>query len=215
ARERPISPLVSGPNHEDQMTDGPTAPAGFLSPAVQRLASESGIDLRTIQGTGAGGRITARDVKNATAGHGDVVISRVPPVEHGTAPSSTADPVADRRISFSAIRLRAAQNLRQSINTAVHALVVTEVDFSEVDRARTVAANDQTPLTYLPFVARAVIDAIRRYPEVNAVVDGDALVVRGAINLGFAVDLDHAGLVVPVVHDADRLRLTTIAERIA
>jgi 2-oxoglutarate dehydrogenase E2 component (dihydrolipoamide succinyltransferase) len=186
------------------MTDGPIAPAGFLSPAVQKLARDTGIDVRTIAGSGAGGRVTARDVERAAPSSSVATIEAVAPVA-----------TADRRVPFSAIRLRTAQNLRQSIDAAVHALVVTEVDYSAVERARDDAAAAGPTLTYLPFVARAVVDAIRRYPEVNAIVDGDALLIRSAINLGFAVDLDHEGLIVPVVRDADHMRLAAIADHVA
>jgi pyruvate dehydrogenase E2 component (dihydrolipoamide acetyltransferase) len=173
------------------MPDLPTAPPGFLSPAVLQVSRESGVDVRTIDGTGAGGRVTVRDVERRRD-----------------------DRPHDRTVPFSTIRSRTARNLRHSVDTAVHALVVTEVDYSAVDRARELAAQRGDQLTYLPFVARAVVDAMRRHPEVNAVVQDDALVVRGRINLGIAVDLDHAGLVVPVIRDADQLRLVTIAERV-
>jgi 2-oxoglutarate dehydrogenase E2 component (dihydrolipoamide succinyltransferase) len=178
--------------HEAWMTEVPTAPASFLSPAVQRLSRELDIDLRTVRGSGAGGRITARDL------------------EHHHATRET-----DRVIPMSAIRVRTGANLRRSIDTAVHALVVTEVDYAAVDRARTVAAASGERLTYLPFVARAVVDAIRQWPEVNAVVDGESLIVRGRVNLGIAVDVDHRGLLVPVLRDADRLTLSGIGARVA
>jgi 2-oxoglutarate dehydrogenase E2 component (dihydrolipoamide succinyltransferase) len=173
------------------MREVPTAPPGFLSPAVQRLSREWGIDPRALPGSGAGGRVTVRDVERA----------------HEHRPS-------DRTIPFTSVRARTAKNLRHSVDTAVHALVVTEVDYERVERARLHAADRGLALTYLPFVARAAVDAIRQYPEVNATVDEDALRVRGRINLGIAVDLDHAGLVVPVVPDADQLRLEGISVRV-
>jgi 2-oxoglutarate dehydrogenase E2 component (dihydrolipoamide succinyltransferase) len=173
------------------MGDAPTAPPGFLSPAVMRLTRELGVDPRSIDGSGAGGRVTARDVERA----------------HSTR-------FGDRTVPFSTIRARTARNLRHSVDTAVHALVVTEVDYSAVERARARAEVAGTPLTYLPFVARAAIESIRRYPEVNSVVEDDALLVKGRINLGIAVDLDHAGLVVPVIRDADQLRLASIGDRV-
>jgi pyruvate dehydrogenase E2 component (dihydrolipoamide acetyltransferase) len=174
-----------------QMTDGPIAPAGFLSPAVQRSSHALGVDARSLVGSGAGGRVTQRDVEAAHRARTE-----------------------DRVVPFSAIRARTARNLRHSVDTAVHALVVTEVDYVGVDRARTLAAAAGESLTYLPFVARAVVDAIRSYPEVNAVVDDDRLVVRGPINLGIAVDLEHTGLVVPVLRHADQLRLASIGARV-
>ncbi len=173
------------------MREVPTAPPGFLSPAVLRLAREWDVDPRGIPGSGSGGRVTVRDLAHV----------------HQERP-------VDRVVPFTSIRSRTAQNLRHSVDTAVHALVVTEVDYVAVDRAREAAALGGVSLTYLPFVARAVIDAIGHHPEVNAVVDGETLVVRGRINLGIAVDLDHAGLVVPVIRDADQLRLATIGDRV-
>jgi 2-oxoglutarate dehydrogenase E2 component (dihydrolipoamide succinyltransferase) len=173
------------------MPEVPTAPTGFLSPAVQRLSREWGIDTRGVTGSGNNGRVTVRDLEQV----------------HESRPG-------DRVVPFSTIRTRTAQNLRHSVDTAVHALVVTEVDYAAVERARDAAVARGVQLTYLPFVARAVIDAIRNHPEVNAVVEDDQLLVRGRINLGIAVDLDHAGLVVPVIKDADQLRLVTIADRV-
>jgi 2-oxoglutarate dehydrogenase E2 component (dihydrolipoamide succinyltransferase) len=96
----------------------------------------------------------------------------------------------------------------------VHALVAVDVDYSAVDRARSASAARGRAYTYLPFVARATVAAIRRYPEVNAVLDDDQLVVRRAVNLGIAVDLDHNGLVVPVIPDADTRRLDALADHV-
>ena len=96
--------------------------------------------------------------------------------------------------------------------TSAHVLTVIEVDFDNVDRVRQAAkdawkAEEGFSLTYLPFVSRAVIDAIRDFPHVNASVDDDSLVVHRAVHLGFAVDLNFEGLIVPVIHDADAKRL--------
>jgi 2-oxoglutarate dehydrogenase E2 component (dihydrolipoamide succinyltransferase) len=189
------------------MSDAMTAPQGFLSPAVRRLSRELGVDPRRIVGTGAGGRVTTRDVTAAASGDGTATIA---PAPSDGLPRGAAWP-GDEVIAFTPVRRRTAQNLRASIETAAHALVVTEVDYTAVDRARAVAETAGASYTYLPFVARAAIDAIHQYPEVNAVVDGDSLVVRGEMNLGVAVDLDFKGLVVPVIHGADSLRLPMIA----
>jgi 2-oxoglutarate dehydrogenase E2 component (dihydrolipoamide succinyltransferase) len=180
------------------MSEATTAPQGYLSPVVRRLSRELGVDPRQLRGTGAGGRVTARDVTAAAA--------------QPTPPAPLAWP-GDQVVPFSALRRRTAQNLRTSLATAAHALVVTEVDYTAVDRARAVAASRGEEHTYLPFIARATVDAIRHYPEVNAVVDGDMLVVRRALNLGIAVDLDFAGLLVAVIPAADSLRLPTLATR--
>jgi 2-oxoglutarate dehydrogenase E2 component (dihydrolipoamide succinyltransferase) len=94
-----------------------------------------------------------------------------------------------------------------------------QADYTRVDRARAAVreefrAGEGFGLTYLPFVARAVVDAIASYPRVNASVGADALIVHPKVHLGVAVDLDHEGLIVPVVHDAGALRLVALARAI-
>jgi 2-oxoglutarate dehydrogenase E2 component (dihydrolipoamide succinyltransferase) len=120
-----------------------------------------------------------------------------------------ADGAADEVVPFNTVRKRAASALLASKQTAAHALTTVAVDYSSVDAARADAG-----LTALPFVARAVIDALHDFPQLNATVEGDALVVRRAVHLGIAVDLDYQGLVVPVVRHADDLRLAALAARI-
>jgi 2-oxoglutarate dehydrogenase E2 component (dihydrolipoamide succinyltransferase) len=122
---------------------------------------------------------------------------------------AATEPAADEVVPFNTVRRRAASALLESKHTAAHALTVVSADYSRIDAARAEAG-----LTALPFVARAVIDALHDYPYLNATVEGDALVVHRAVHLGIAVDLDHQGLVVPVIRYADDLRLAALAERI-
>ncbi len=111
-------------------------------------------------------------------------------------------------IPFSTVRRRTAVGLVASKQTAAHALVVAATDYSALDEARR-----GERLTALPFVARAVVDALREFPLMNATVsdDGTAVVTHRSVHLGIAVDLDFQGLVVPVVRDADGLRLRALA----
>jgi 2-oxoglutarate dehydrogenase E2 component (dihydrolipoamide succinyltransferase) len=107
-----------------------------------------------------------------------------------------------------------------SLHTAPHAFIAVEVDYSNVDGVRSkkkdgFKADEGFSLTYMPFIARAVIDAMRVYPHVNASVAGDSLVVHQSVNLGVAVDLDFQGLMVPVVRDADGKRMRAIARDIS
>ena len=127
------------------------------------------------------------------------------PAGAGPAPRRSGDVV----IKQSAIRRRISRNLRHSLDTATHTLVVVEVDYSAVEAVR--AAHK---LSYLPFVARAVVEALREFPQVNSSLDGDELVVHQVINLGISVDLNFEGLVVPVVREADLLRLEALAARL-
>lgn len=177
----------------------PRSVARFLSPAVRREAAERGVDPSTLWGSGAGGRVTRADVRRAAV------------------PAARGDEV----VPFGTVRRRAAAALLASKHTAAHALVVTAADYSAVEEVRRAArdewrAREGFPLTYLPFVARAVVDAVGDFPLVNATVpDGhDAPVAHRAVHLGIAVDLDFAGLVVPVVRGADGLRLRAIARAV-
>jgi pyruvate dehydrogenase E2 component (dihydrolipoamide acetyltransferase) len=117
---------------------------------------------------------------------------------------------ADDVVPFSPIRRLTAEHLTRSLATAAHTLVTTEVDYAGVDAVRRRAG-----LTYLPFIARAVIDGLHRFPRLNASVVGDGLRLHPHVNLGIAVDLDFEGLIVPVVREAEQLRLAALAARIA
>jgi 2-oxoglutarate dehydrogenase E2 component (dihydrolipoamide succinyltransferase) len=108
----------------------------------------------------------------------------------------------------------------RSQDTSAHTLVVVEVDYSGVEKVRTAAKdrfrNDEGfGLSYLPFIARAVVDAIEEFPRINASVGNDELIVHRYVNLGIAVDLNFEGLIVPVVHDADTKRLRALAREIS
>jgi 2-oxoglutarate dehydrogenase E2 component (dihydrolipoamide succinyltransferase) len=135
------------------------------------------------------------------------------PTTTAPTPAPVAAPVVagsanDTIVPLTPIRKRIAANLTHSLATAAHTLVVVEVDYTAVESVRVAHA-----LSYLPFVGRAVVDALRQFPHVNATLGDDALIVHREINLGISVDLDFQGLVVPVVRNADGLRLTAMAER--
>lgn len=170
------------------------AGAGFRSPAVRRLVAEHDVDLDAIAGSGAGGRVTRDDVLAAIA----------------AAPGAASDDPDVEHVAFTPMRRTIAERMTASLVTAAHTLVVADVDYHRVEPAKAAAG-----LTWLPFIARAVIDALADFPLVNARHAGDGLDVHTHVHLGIAVDLDFEGLVVPVVHQADRLRLPALAEAIA
>ncbi len=143
--------------------------------------------------------MTRADVLEAVGRRGDV----------------SPDPVRARRtgdeaIPFSPSRRRTAEHMIRSKATSPHATIVMEVDFERVDRAR----RRHSGLSYLPFVARAVVDALAAFPHVNASVAGERLVVHPEVHLGIAVDLDFEGLIVPVVRSASDKRLRVIGREI-
>jgi 2-oxoglutarate dehydrogenase E2 component (dihydrolipoamide succinyltransferase) len=123
-------------------------------------------------------------------------------------------------IAFSKIRRITAEHMVRSKATSAHTTVVAEVDYEGVERVRLAnreafKAVEGTSLTYLPFIARAVVDAIAEFPHLNSSVGDQQLIVHRYVNLGIAVDLNFEGLIVPVVHDADSKRLRAIAREIS
>ena len=126
----------------------------------------------------------------------------------------------DTVVPHSNIRRRSAEHLRRSLDTSAHVYASIEVDYEAVERVRRShkeawRAEEGFGLTYLPFVSRAVVDAIHEFPEVNATFTDEALIVHNYLNLGIAVDLDFKGLMVPVIRDADSKRMRAIAREVS
>jgi 2-oxoglutarate dehydrogenase E2 component (dihydrolipoamide succinyltransferase) len=191
---------------------------------VRRLIAERGLDPSQIAGTGEGGRITRRDVMNASARGGPTAPPAAPPSAPSVpTPAQVAAPRTvlrgDEQIPFDNIRRRTAEHMVRSKGTSAHVYTSVEVDFEHVDRARHSHQDEWRrdegfSLTYLPFIVRAFCDAVRDYPAVNASVEGETLVVHHDVHLGIAVDLDFKGLIAPVIRDADGKRLRLIAREI-
>ncbi|MEY3749317.1 MAG: hypothetical protein RLZZ449_1211 [Actinomycetota bacterium] len=125
----------------------------------------------------------------------------------------------DTVIALSKIRRLTGAHMVMSKSVSPHSFTVVEVDYNNVDRTRLAVkeqwkATEGFSLTYLPFISRAVVDALVEFPHLNASIDGDNLVVHGYVDLGIAVDLDYQGLLVPVVRSADAKRLRAIAREI-
>ncbi len=177
---------------------GARAPAGAASPVVRRLLAEHGLRAQDVTGTGPRGQVTRRDVERAVA----------------------ASPRGeDEVIAFTRLRALTAEHMVRSKATSAHTLMVRQVDYEPVEAVRrrlgdAFRAAHGFSLTYLPFNAAAALAALREFPHLNASVGDQALIVHGDLNLGIAVDRDGDGLVVPVVHQADRLDLVSLARRI-
>ena len=154
---------------------------------MRRLIAEHQLEAVTIDGTGTAGRVTREDVLR---------VLETPPQQEV--------------VPLNRMQRLTGEHMLRSLQVAPHAFIAMEVDFERVEQTRRAAV-----LTYLPFVARAVIDAIAAYSHVNATVGDGELVVHRAVHLGIAVDLDHQGLIVPVVHDADSRRLDALAGKMA
>ena len=210
-----------------------------MSPVVRRLINEYGLNPDEIAGTGEGGRITRNDVLTAASGQpvpapprpepsrptptpppaAPVIPSVEPAAPAAAEPARREQLVGDETIPFDNIRRRTAEHMVRSKETSAHVYTSIEVDYERVDRARRRIreewkARERFPLTYLPFIVRAFCDTVEDYPNVNASVDGDSLVVHHDVHVGIAVDLDFKGLIAPVVRNADGKRLRLIAREI-
>jgi pyruvate/2-oxoglutarate dehydrogenase complex dihydrolipoamide acyltransferase (E2) component len=181
-----------------------------LSPVVRRLLAEHNLDPSTIKGTGRGGRIMREDVLA-------VIDGAAPPAPAHAAPRVGAK--AGETIPLSRIRKQIGAHMVRSKATSPHVLQAVEVDFHAIDAARAARGKawrdrEGYGLTYLPFIARAAIDAIVEYPRINASIDGDNLVVHPQVHLGIAVDLGFEGLMVPVIRDAREKSVAELARAI-
>jgi pyruvate dehydrogenase E2 component (dihydrolipoamide acetyltransferase) len=215
----------------------------LLSPVVRRLVAEHNVNVDLITGTGPGGRVTRDDVLDhidrAAASAATAPLAQPAPVAEpvaAVAPVATAPvaaaPVAvapaavaaagerDTVVKLSKIRKVTGSHMVMSKGVSPHAFSVVEVDFANVDIARNKVkaewkATEGFGLTYLPFITRAVVEALEEFPHLNASVAGDDLVVHNFIDIGIAVDLDYEGLLVPVVRAAETKRLRAIAREIS
>ena len=235
------TPAAEVPPQESPAAPAPESSQGTrgrskrLSPVVRRLVRRHGLDIEMIAGTGQGGRVTRRDVEaylgtvprpSAPApAPRPAVVSR-PAVEPATPPPAPAPvpavaPAAEERTDLSRLRVRIGENMIRSRRTAAHVWSAMEVDYEPVAEVR--ASHKERfkrdhgfSLTYLPFVCRAAIDALRAYPVVNSsfYLEERKAEYHDRVHLGIAVDLDQQGLVVVTIRDAEDLRLAGLARHI-
>jgi len=198
----------------------PTAPAAapsgeiLATPAVRRLARELSVDLAAVRATGPQGRITEDDVRGAAMG-----AKPAAPPPTLAAPAAAPAPGKEERIPIHGIRRRISEKMHKSKTTAAHFTYVEEVDMTALvhlrEKLKAKAEKKGAKLTYLPFIIRAVVAALREHPTLNATVDDEKqeTVVKRYYNIGVATATD-AGLVVPVVRDADQKDLYGLAREI-
>ena len=214
------------PEPEPSASGGERAPSGgegiLLSPVVRRLIAENGLDPSQISGTGKGGRITRSDVESYLSQHRTAPApAAAAPAAPPPAPATPSRTVGrDTVVPLNNIRRITGDHMVRSKQVSPHVLTAVEVDFEGVEQVRRAhrgafKAEHGFSLTYLPFIARAVCDALHSYPHINASVGDGELVVHNYVNLAIAVDLDFQGLLAPVVVDADGKRLVAIAEEVA
>ena len=181
------------------------------SPLVRRIAREQGVDLARVRGTGSAGRITRDDMLAYLASPQSSALDADAP--------TLVPPLVEERVPMSRMRAMIAERMLTSRRLSAHAHTVFRIDMTRIVRLRerektAFEARHGVRLTYMPFVAAAAIAALRRYPILNASIDGDSIQYHGGVNLGIAVALDW-GLIVPVVAQADRLSFAQLAAAIA
>jgi len=207
-----------------------TAPAGatgkvLATPATRKLARDLGVDLRAVSATGPHGRVTKDDVRAHASGGGSVaaaamhsaVAAHVPaPAPKAWAPTTVAREQADERVPFRGVRKKIAENMTRSKQTAAHFTYVEECDVTELvavrARAKKKAEERGLKLSFLPFIIKAVVAGLKKYPIVNSTLDESTqeIVLRKRYHVGVA-SATADGLIVPVVRDADQRSLFDIA----
>jgi pyruvate/2-oxoglutarate dehydrogenase complex dihydrolipoamide acyltransferase (E2) component len=178
------------------------------------MADEHGVDLSQVEGTGRRGRVTKKDLlaylgdKSSDLGPRTSDLPAAEPLLHSESPyrEETPAPAAGGQ-ELSVMRKQIGEHMVRSLQTAAHCTTVVEADMSRIEAAR-------GKLSYLPFVARAVIAALREFPMLNATLEGDRLTVHEEVNLGIAVSLGEEGLIVPVVKNAHELSPEGLGTRI-
>ena len=189
-----------------------------VSPLVRRLAREAGLDLTAIRGSGRDGLITRRDVNLAIRAHGDEAQSPAPDTSPESQPASVPERGANgvARIPIRGVRKAVADKLSRSRREIPEATVWVNVDATELIRLRAALNADESAprISLLAMFSRYTILGLRRYPELNARIEGDEIVLGPAVHLGFAAQTDR-GLMVPVLPDAQGCTLEQLSLRLA
>ncbi|GAB3594932.1 hypothetical protein GCM10027446_19450 [Angustibacter peucedani] len=240
AQQQPTAQAPSQPSQPSQPSEpsqgtaqGTPDASAYVTPLVRKLASEHGVDLASVTGTGVGGRVRKQDVLDAAAAAkaateqaaAPAPAAAAAPAATPTAPSGSASAAArvsaKRGTTEKMTRLRRliAQRMVESLQTSAQLTTVIEVDVTKIARLRDRAKNDfaareGVKLSFLPFFAQAAVEALKSHPTVNASLEGDDVVYHAQENLGIAVDTDK-GLIVPVIRDAGDLNIAGIARKVS
>ncbi|HVT92494.1 MAG TPA: 2-oxoglutarate dehydrogenase, E2 component, dihydrolipoamide succinyltransferase [Bryobacteraceae bacterium] len=227
------APAQPAPSQPAPAASAASEPAGPLSPLVRKMAREYNIDLKQVKGTGAGGRITKQDLEAFMSAQGARTIQSAaqpasapaspapaapaapesaPPVARGEQPRTRLEPM-------SIMRQRIAEHMVMSKRTSAHVTTVHRVDMTKVAKMRERNKEEFKSrygfsLTFLPFVTRATVLALRAYPLLNASIEGTNVLYHNDVNIGIAVALEN-GLIVPVIRNADEKNIIGLQRSIA
>ena len=206
------------------MAVAPAAPItqpsdAYVTPLVRKLANDLGINLANVKGTGVGGRIRREDVEALSAPVAPV--TSMPAVAHvpSAAPSVSVSPLRGTTVTLTRLRKVIAARMLESLQVSAQLTTVVEVDVTKIARLRdraksTFEAREGVKLSFLPFFAVSICEALKQHPVLNASVEGDQITYHGTEHLGIAVDTER-GLLVPVIANAGDLNMGGIARKIA
>jgi len=205
-----VAPVVAQVSNDD----------AYVTPIVRKFAAENNVDLSKVKGTGIGGRIRKEDVL-AAAPKAAAAFQSSPaaaPVAASSAAPVAVSPLRGTTVTMSRLRKVIAERMLESLHVSAQLTTVIEVDVTAISRLRDRAkasfeAREGTKLSYLPFFAVAVCEALKQHPVLNASVNGDQITYHGAEHLGIAVDTER-GLLVPVIRDAGDLNMGGVARKI-
>ncbi|MTA31571.1 MAG: 2-oxoglutarate dehydrogenase, E2 component, dihydrolipoamide succinyltransferase, partial [Actinobacteria bacterium] len=213
----PTPAPVAAPTSVSQPLDA------YVTPIVRKLASELGVNLANVKGTGVGGRIRKEDVEAARpAASAPVQTSQTSstPAPQSTRPAAVSvSPLRGTTVTMSRLRKVIAARMVESLQVSAQLTTVIEVDVTKIARLRdrskaTFEAREGVKLSFLPFFAVATCEALKQHPVLNSSVEGDQIIYHGAEHLGIAVDTER-GLLVPVIHSAGDLNMGGIARKIS
>jgi 2-oxoglutarate dehydrogenase E2 component (dihydrolipoamide succinyltransferase) len=197
---------------------------GFISPVVSRIAAEHAIDLSQVSGTGQGGRITKKDVlaylESAKSPALPISPAPLPPVTRTPEPSSRPAPPATpgELLPMTPLRRMIAEHMLHSKHTSPHVTTVMEVDLSHVvshrEANKAAFSRDGANLTFTAYFIAAAVAALKAHPIVNSSWSDEGIRLHRQIHIGMATSLGEEGLIVPVIHNADRLSLLGLAQTI-
>ena len=226
------APVVAAPVAPPQAPVAPVAPApvaaapvtqpadAYVTPLVRKLASELGVNLAQVKGTGIGGRIRREDVEALSRPAAPVASAPVASAPSAAKPPVVAvSPLRGTTVTMSRLRKVIAARMVESLQVSAQLTTVVEVDVTKIARLRDRAkgsfeAREGVKLSFLPFFAVAVCEALKQHPVLNSSVEGDQITYHGAEHLGVAVDTER-GLLVPVIANAGDLNMGGIARKIA
>jgi 2-oxoglutarate dehydrogenase E2 component (dihydrolipoamide succinyltransferase) len=226
AAPAPVAPVVT-PAPAAVVTPAPAAPVSqpqdaYVTPIVRKLANDLGVNLASVRGTGIGGRIRKEDVEAAAPKSAAAPVTSAPTASAPSAPrpaAPVASPLRGTTVTMSRLRKVIAARMVESLQVSAQLTTVIEVDVTKIARLRdrskaTFEAREGVKLSFLPFFAVAVCEALKQHPVLNSSVEGDQIIYHGAEHLGIAVDTER-GLLVPVIHNAGDLNMGGVARKIA